>query len=145
MFRSFSSKLFVIQSQIFIKPIKNQLQSPRFLDSFTNYVNPSIQYTAHLQFCTHVDNAFNFVKVTSGKVKINPTIIELEKSLQCTESEAISAYIFLSKNADHIDLKSINKTVKWFRRSGAETSIIVRNCHLFLVPLGKITIELAFL
>lgn len=139
MFRIIFYRSFAIHNQICLDLIKNTVHSSSRWYSFLNHVKPSIRYTSsHLQFCTDIHNDFNFEKRTAKmKIPITPIIIDLMKNLNCTESEAIFAYQFLSKRANQIDLKSINKTAKWLHKLGAETPIIVRNCHLFLVPLGK--------
>lgn len=67
----------------------------------------------------------------------DPKVLEIENRLECTKSEAIAVYKYFSKNNIHVDLKSMNKIVKWLHRLGAETSIIFKNCHLFLMPIGK--------
>lgn len=79
-------------------------------------------------------------KVTQIKLENDPNVIELEKALQCTKSEAIPVYVYFTKKAVPMDLKKICKTVKWLQHLGAESSIILQNYHLFSVDLSKIHI-----
>lgn len=77
-------------------------------------------------------------KETRTKIENDPRVIELEKALECSKSEAISVYVYFTKNAVQMDLEKICKIVKWLQRLGAEeTSIILENCHLFSEPLGN--------
>lgn len=133
MFRSLCTKSFMIQSQIYVNVVKHIVHSPHS-KLYDFIVKPSVRKKSHISFrCIN-----NIEKETKTKIENDPKVIKLEKALQCTKSEAISVYVYFTKNAIQMDLEKMNKILKWLHRLGAETSIILENCHLFLVPLGEI-------
>lgn len=132
-------RLCTIQSQIlYSNTVKHLAYSPSKFHGFL--IKPSVRNKSDISFRSIV----NIERETKTKTEIenDPKVIELEKALRCTKSEAISVYVYFSKNFTEMDLKKMNKTVKWLHRLGAEIPIIVENCHLFLVPLGKIFVPI---
>lgn len=133
MFRRFYSKSFIIQSlNTFDNVIKHIVQTPN-CKYYGFIAKPSVREKSHISF----RNPNVIEKKTKTKLEDDPMVITLETTLQCTKSEAISVYVYFTRNAIEMDLAKINQIVKWLHKLGAETSIILKNCHLFSVPLGK--------
>lgn len=71
----------------------------------------------------------------------NPVEIkEIQQIFECTEVDAVKLHEYFSASQDDaaINLGTINKTVKWLIRIGASMPIIIGNCHILLIPIGKI-------
>lgn len=121
-----------IQSQLLCSSaLKHLVYSPNKFHGIV--VEPSVRNKYDVSFRT-----IRIGKGTTAKFEDNPKVIELEKTLQCTKPEAVRMYVHFLENSIQIDLKKINNIMKWLHRLGAEISIILENCHLFLVPKSKI-------
>lgn len=100
-------------------------------------VNSSLPKIQCLFFMTtkykqlHVDN--KITKITDT----NQSILKLEKILRCNKLDATKLYEYLSRNCEWVNIDAINKTVKWLRRIGASSPVILKNCHILLLPLGR--------
>lgn len=73
-------------------------------------------------------------------------IDQIQQIFQCTLEEAAKLHeYFLTVAAQNDDsaaairLETINKTVKWLMRKGASMPIIIGNCHILFLPIGKIS------
>lgn len=128
-------RLCVVQSQIlYSSVVKHLVHSPSNFHGFL--VKPSVRKKSDNISLRSISN---IEKETRTKIENDPKVIELEKALQCSKSEAISVYVYFTKNAVEMDLDKICKIVKWLHRLGADdTSIILENYHLFSEPLGEI-------
>lgn len=84
----------------------------------------------------HVDNKTTKIPDT------NQSILKLEKILRCNRHETTKLYEYLSSNSERVDIDAINKTVKWLRRIGATSPVVLRNCHILLLPLGRYAFDI---
>ena len=79
-----------------------------------------------------------------GDEVVKAKLVAFSKMFKCTHAEALEVLEFLSdltpdaKNS--MDLRSMNQSVRWLHRRGATLPIIMKNCHLLLLPIGEYTI-----
>lgn len=130
----------MVESQLYLNVVKLNVVHSSNSKFYDFIVKPFVRKKSHMSFRSII----NIEKETKTKIENDPIVIKLEKKLQCTKSEAISVYVYFTKNAIQMDLEKMNKIVKWLHGLGAEISIISENCHLFLVPLSKIHILIRF-
>lgn len=71
-------------------------------------------------------------------------ILELEKILRCSWEESNKVYEYLSNHCAHLDIHKIRKIVRWLRRMGATSPIILKNIQILLMPLGMFITILYF-
>lgn len=75
------------------------------------------------------------------EVAIDTRAVEFQEIFQCTYAEAVKVSQFLKTLSEdgvgNVNLHAINRTVNWLHRSGATLPIIMKNCHLLLIPIGK--------
>lgn len=86
-----------------------------------------------------LNNNNNTIDLCDEAVKAK--LAAFSKMFKCTHAEALEVLEFLSdltadaKNS--IDLRSMNQSVRWLHRRGATLPIIMKNCHLLLLPIGE--------
>lgn len=136
MIRRLCQKQFVLQSQTLLlnQPKERVFQSKPFSYFTTSFIAP-VRKNQQLNYSKNRCD-----EKSSGENcndEVSPVVLELQKRLQCTKSEAAEVYELLSTNSDGFQLETINKTLKFLNRIGASMFVIVRNCHILLVPLGK--------
>lgn len=122
---------FALRSQIQLLYHSNQkwcqLNSCRLLGS-------TVQKIQQVNLCTNLcDKKTNESDCSNAT---NPIVINLQKQLQCTQSEAITIYKHLISNGDEIKLDTLNRILKFLNRVGATFPIIMKNCQILLIPLG---------
>lgn len=108
------------------------------LTNNTTLVSKRIQ----ILYCSNCSEDKNLnIKVNSISETDDPKLAALRKIFQCTRTEAVEVLEFLSDlcgdDVHKIDLHAINKTVRWLHRCGATLPIIMKNCHLLLLPIGE--------
>lgn len=136
MIRKLYERSFAIQRQMLFSYLAGRLQCQS--SSICSYTPTHTQRVQQVKFCTiECNKSLNVNTESNNNIEISPTAIELQKRLQCTNSEAVEVYEYLSANCDRINLEAVNRTVKWLHRIGATSSIIVKNAHILLIPLGK--------
>lgn len=109
------------------------------LTNNTTLVSNRIQilYCSNSSEDKNLNSKVNLVSETTD----DPKLAALRKIFQCTHTEAVEVLEFLSDlhhdDVHKIDLSAINKKVRWLRRCGATLPIIMKNCHLLLLPIGE--------
>lgn len=138
MIRKLYERSFAIQKQIFVSYLARGIvyESSSFCSS-QQLVAP-VQSVQRLSFRTFkCDNQLNVEKKLEANDEINPNVLVLQKKLSFTTPEAEEVYKFFTINCDTVNLEQIIGIVKWLQKIGATTSVIVNNCHVLLIPLGR--------
>lgn len=113
------------------------------INPLTNNTSPVSNRIQILYCSSNSDdkNLNNKVNLDSKSEPDDPKLAAFRKIFQCTHIEAVEVLEFLtdlcSDDVHEIDLRTINKTVRWFRRCGATLPIIMKNCHLLLLSIGE--------
>lgn len=139
MIRRLCQKPFALQSQMLFLYQRNEkvFQSKSFSNFTTLFIVP-IQRGQQLNYSKiGCDSKVSGKNKTDCNDEVSPVVIELQKKLQCTKAEAVDVYELLSTNSDGFKLDKINRTLKFLSRIGASMPVIVKNCHILLVSLGK--------
>lgn len=117
--------------------------------SFTNTltaatITPPIRRIQRLGYSnTSEDKSLNNNNNTIdlGDEVVKTKLAAFSKMFKCTHVEALEVLEFLSdltaQAESIIDLRSMNQSVRWLHRSGATLPIIMKNCHLLLIPIGE--------
>lgn len=103
-----------------------------------SHLSASFSTTQCSPFCISTDQTLSEKEKSISNEKFDAEIHKIQDIFECTELEAHKLYEYFSKRTDSIDLKKINKTVKWLRQIGATAPIIKENCYIVLLPIGKI-------
>lgn len=140
MIRKLYERSFAIQRQMVISYLARRIvcQSSSYCSHTLSKEVAPVQRIQRLKFSTfECDKNFGVKNKIENNNEVNPIAIELHKKINCTRPEANEVYEFLSANSDTVNLDAVIRTVKWLKRLGATPSVIVKNCHLLLIPLGK--------
>lgn len=139
MIRKLYERSFAIQRQMLFSYLarRSQCQSSSIF-SCIPLTKTHTQRVQQVKFCTiECNKSLNGNTETDRNIEISSTVIELQKRLQCTTTEAAEVYEFLEANCERINFEAVNKTAKWLHRVGATSSVVVKNAHILLIPLGK--------
>lgn len=126
------------------------MQNRRTFSPFTHYqsichpnlVNSSLPKMQCLFYVTTKDTQLHVDNKTTKISDTNQSIFKLEKILRCNRHETTKLYEYLSSNSERVDIDAINKTVKWLRRIGATSPVVLKNCHILLLPLGRYAFDI---
>lgn len=83
----------------------------------------------------YLHNEFDFEKIQTDDVVDSDCVKSLRKLFKCSEKEAIDTHRILT--SDPVNMNEFRKILLWIHRKGASMSVIIRNCHILLVPLGN--------
>lgn len=83
----------------------------------------------------YLHNEFDFQTIQTDDVVDSDCVKSLRKLFQCTEQEAIDTHRILA--SDPVNMIEFRKILLWIHRKGVSMSVIIRNCHILLVPLGN--------
>lgn len=139
MIRRLCQKPFTLQSQVvfFYQPKERVFQSKSFSNFTTLFIVP-VQRSQQLNYSKNgCDTKLSGKNKSDCNDEVSPIVTELQKRLQCTKPEAAEVYEQLSTNGDGFKLDTTNRTLKFLSRIGASMPVIVKNCQILLVSLGK--------
>lgn len=117
---------------------KNSVCQSTPISKLSSNLSTLLSTTQCSNFCVSTDQTLSVKKQSIPDEKLDPGIYKVQEIFQCTELEAAKLYEYFSRRTDFVDLKKINKTVKWLRQMGATEPIIKENCYIVLFPIGKI-------
>lgn len=137
MFRKLFERSTVIQRQMLFSYFAGQRYQSK-LFRFTQLLAPVHRHQRQQLLTFSTLNCGKDVDEAEINVDLNPILIELREKLQCSKSEAIEVYEHLSTSSGTVNMKQIIKTIKWLKRKGATSHVIVKNCHILLIPNCKI-------
>lgn len=83
--------------------------------------------------CLH--NESELQQVQTDDFVNSESVKSLRKLFKCTEKEAIETHRILY--SDPANMKEFRKILLWIHKRGASMPVIIRNCHILLVPLGN--------
>lgn len=90
----------------------------------------------HIRYCT-LTNGVNGPNATAekndDKVYNAESIQKLEEFFECTTEKAQS----ISHQLESLDLKLLNKKLKFLSRNGATLPVLMECCYVLNVPIGK--------
>lgn len=97
-----------------------------------NTFEPNHRLTHYTHFCTKSLKQPKLVLDNEN----NPNVTNLQKLLECSDIEAIEIIKCSTKVESTLDIRTINRTVRWLHRNGVTSPTIVMNYHILFMPLG---------